>query len=105
MTRNEAKELRSQAKKGIETPQAYTHPAAYLPAVFHILGFVHANGQFDPEVLVGASLGQGHLMEFRLLRAVRSRVEDNLQIKQIKKKQEVKKKTFGLCFFSGLLME
>lgn len=94
------------SKKGIENPQASTHPAAYLPAVFHILGFVHANGQFDPEVLVGASLGQGHLMEFRLLGAVWSRVEDNLQIKQKKKKtKRWKKKLLGFVFFPGLLME
>lgn len=52
--------------------------ACLLPAVFHVLWFVHTDGQFDPEILVGASLGDSHLMELGLLGAVRSWVEDNL---------------------------
>lgn len=35
-----------------------------LPAVFHVLWFVHTYGQFDPQILVRARLGHSHLMEF-----------------------------------------
>lgn len=37
--------------------------AHLLPAVFHVLWFVHTYGQFDPQILVRARLGHGHLME------------------------------------------
>lgn len=56
-----------------------------LPAVFHVLWFVHAHSQFDLEILVGASLGHGHLMELRLFGAVWCRVEDNLHSKETTK--------------------
>lgn len=49
-----------------------------LPAVFHVLWFVHTYGQFDPQILVGACLGHGHLVELGLLGAVRSWMQDNL---------------------------
>lgn len=35
-----------------------------LPAVFHVLWFVHTYGQFDLEILVRAGLGHSHFMEF-----------------------------------------
>lgn len=38
--------------------------AYHLPTVFHVLWFVHTYGQFDLQILVGARLGHGHLMEF-----------------------------------------
>lgn len=52
--------------------------AHHLPTMLHVLWLVHAYGEFDPQILVGAGLGHGHLVELRLLGAVGSRVEDDL---------------------------
>lgn len=52
--------------------------AAHLPTMLHVLWLVHAYGQFDPQVLVGAGLCHGHLVELWLLGAVGSRMEDDL---------------------------
>ena len=49
--------------------------------MFHVLWFVHANGQFDLEIVVGAGLGQSHLVQLRRLGAVGSRVKDDLRSK------------------------
>lgn len=35
-----------------------------LPAMFHVLWFVHTYSQFDLQILVGARLSHSHLMEF-----------------------------------------
>lgn len=56
--------------------------SSLLPTVFHVLWFVHANGQFDLQVLVGARLCHSHLMELRLLGAVGGWVEDDLRFKK-----------------------
>lgn len=50
----------------------------YTPASLHVLGLVHANSQFNLQVLVWAGLGHSHLMQLRLLWTVRGRVKDNL---------------------------
>lgn len=49
-----------------------------IPASLHVLRLVHANSQFDLQVLVWAGLGHSHLMQLRLLWTVRGRVKDNL---------------------------
>lgn len=65
--------------KGTQEHHYMAYLAGYfLPAVFHVLWFIHTYGQFDLQILVGARLGHSHLMEFWLLGAVRSWVEDNL---------------------------
>lgn len=71
--------------KGTQEHRYVAYLAAYLlPTVFHVLWFVHTYGQFDPQILVWARLSHSHLMEFGLLGAVRSWVEDNLHSKQKK---------------------
>lgn len=50
----------------------------HLPTMLHVLWFVHANGQFDPEVVVRTAFRHRHLVELRLLGTVGSRVEHNL---------------------------
>lgn len=47
--------------------------------MLHVLRFVHANGQFDPEVIVRTAFGHGHLVELRLLGTVGGRVEYDLR--------------------------
>ena len=52
--------------------------ACLLPTMLHVLRLIHADGQFDPEIVVRAGFGEGHLVQLRLLRAVGSGVEDHL---------------------------
>lgn len=47
--------------------------------MLHVLWFVHANGQFDLEVIVWAAFRHGHLVELRLFGTVGSRMEHNLE--------------------------
>ena len=50
--------------------------------MLHVLGFVHADSQFDLQVMVRTGLGQGHLMQLGLLGAVRGWVKNNLYTSQ-----------------------
>ena len=63
VTRNEAKEVRGLEFYKEDTENQRHMAASLLPAVFHVLWFVHTYGQFDLEILVGASFGHGHLVE------------------------------------------
>lgn len=56
--------MEKQRNRGTQKQDKTAPLAEYLlPRVFHVLRFVHANSQFDLEIMVGASLGQGHLMQ------------------------------------------
>lgn len=61
------------------SPPLQRLPPSLSPAVFHVLGLVHAYGQFNLQILVRTGLGYSHLVKLRLLGAVGSRVKDNLQ--------------------------
>lgn len=47
--------------------------------MLHVGGFVHADGQLDPQIRVLAVLGDDHPVELGLLGSVRGRIQDHLQ--------------------------
>lgn len=49
------------------------------PAVLHVGGFVHTDGQFDLQLRVLAVLGDDHPVELRLLRPVGGWIHDHLR--------------------------
>ena len=51
----------------------------HLPTMLHVLWFVHADGQFDLEVVVLTAFRHRHLVQLRLFGTVGSRMEHNLQ--------------------------
>lgn len=53
--------------------------SADSPAVFHVGGFVHADGQFDLQLCVLAVLGDDHPVELSLLWPVRGWIQDHLK--------------------------
>lgn len=54
-------------------------PPPDSPAVLHVGGFVHADGQFDPQVRVLAVLGDDHPVELSQLRPVGGRIQEHLK--------------------------
>lgn len=87
--------------KGTQEHRYVAYLAAYLlPTVFHVLWFVHTYGQFDLQILVGARLSHSHLVEFRLLGAVRSGVEDNLHSKR-QRQQKVRLHNYQRLYPGG----
>ena len=50
---------------------------ALLPAVFHVGRFIHAAGDFDPQVLVGSVFRYFHLVPFGDLLAARGRKSES----------------------------
>lgn len=50
-----------------------------LPAVLHVGGFVHADGQFDLQLGVLAVFGNDHAVKLRLLRPIGGRVQHHLK--------------------------
>lgn len=50
----------------------------HLPTMLHVLWFVHADSQLNPQVMVRTGLSQGHLVKLSLLRTVWGRVQNNL---------------------------
>lgn len=69
--------------------------AAHLPTMLHVLWLVHADGQFDPQVLVRAGLCHGHLVELGLLGAVGGRVEDDLRSANRRRRRAVRARAGG----------
>lgn len=50
--------------------------------MLHVLRFVHADGQLDPQVAVRAAFGHGHLVELRLFGTVGGWMEHHLEAPQ-----------------------
>lgn len=56
-----------------------SHKDSDSPAVLHVGGFVHADGQLDLQIRVLTVLGDDHPVELGLLRPVCGRVQDDLR--------------------------
>lgn len=56
----------------------HEHDHRNLPTMLHVLRFVHANGQFDLQI-IWTTFGNSHLVKLRLLRTVGSRMEHHLE--------------------------
>lgn len=75
--------MSSAATLGLHTVQADF--LADSPAVLHVGGFVHADGQLDLQLGVLTVLGDDHPVELGLLWSVGGRVQDHLGGDSVKK--------------------
>lgn len=64
-----------------QSHRGHQHVGSYcdLPTMLHVLWFVHADGQFDLQVIVWAAFRHCHLVELRLLGTVGSWMKNNLE--------------------------